>query len=128
LAISTDGGTNYTEVNGVKDVSLSVDGKVLDATDHDSGDWEEFIGGRNNGKLSASLNYDKADAGQDACWTAAKARTKVWFRYRPKAVASEREWKQAGIITSIKAASGNNDLAMLSLEIQLSGTPTDATQ
>ena len=127
LATSTDGVT-YTAVGGMKEISFKISGKTMDVTDHDSGVYEEFMGGRLNHTLSASGNYDEADTGQEALWTAHLARTKVYFRFRPTTAGGAKNYIAQGIVTSIEDSAPNDDANQVSFEIQLSGTLTRSNQ
>jgi predicted secreted protein len=127
IATSTDDVT-YTGIAGVKDLSLSLDGKVIDVTDHDSGLFEEFIAGRNNFKVSFGGNLDPADAGYDALWTAATGRTTVYLRYRPAVGGGLAQYKMQAIVTKLEKSSPNSEANSFSCEAQVTGTVTKSAQ
>ena len=54
------------QVKEVKDVSLSVNGKTIDITNFDSGEWEEFIISTKGWSLSVNANFNATDASQVA--------------------------------------------------------------
>jgi predicted secreted protein len=62
-AISTDGGSTFTDVADVTNVGvLAVKVDTIDTSSHDSADqWREFIGGmKDAGELQMDINYDPA--------------------------------------------------------------------
>lgn len=57
---------NSIAVGGIVDIDPSFTRPKLDATTHDTGDGREFIDGRIEGSINATLKWDEADAGQTA--------------------------------------------------------------
>jgi predicted secreted protein len=70
MAIAGKAGGLYVGANKVaevNDASLSVNGKTIDTTNFDSGEWDEFINGTKNWSISANANFKASDAtGQKA--------------------------------------------------------------
>ena len=58
--------TQLKKVEEVKDVSLSVNGKTIDITNFDSGEWEEFINSTKGWSLSVNANFNATDPSQVA--------------------------------------------------------------
>lgn len=59
-------GSPLAKVAEVKDVSLSVNGKTIDITNFDSGEWEEFINSTKGWSLSVNANFKATDPSQVA--------------------------------------------------------------
>jgi len=59
-------GNPLKKVAEVKDVSLSVNGKTIDITNFDSGEWEEFINSTKGWSLSVNANFKATDPSQVA--------------------------------------------------------------
>jgi predicted secreted protein len=59
-------GDPLAKVAEVKDVSLSVNGKTIDITNFDSGEWEEFINSTKGWSLSVNANFKATDPSQVA--------------------------------------------------------------
>jgi len=122
LAIAT------VDVAGIKDLSLKVGAKTLDVTDHDSGLYEEFLVGRKNVTISASGNYDEADAGFAACLTALFDGTIVAWRFRPDTAGGLLQYSASGMVTDLEVSAPNEGAQEFTIEIQLTGTVTKAAQ
>jgi len=122
-------GSSYTAVGGVKDVSMSFSGATIEVTDFDSAGWQQFLSGNRTMTLSATMNYDEADAGQDIIWTSNHASTTIYYRWRPGGSTSTlMQWVSQGIITSLEETQAQDGAAELSMDIQLTGTPTMSAQ
>lgn len=129
LAVSTDGGTNYTEVKGIADATLNLEQAELTTTAHDDGDFETFIVGRKNGSIDVTVRYDEADAGQQTLLDSFFDGTTLDYRWRMRGdVSGARELTAKGIITSQPQAAPNDDVASMDTTIRLTGTITKATQ
>ena len=122
-AISTDGGSTFTDVAEVTNVGvLDVKVDTIETSSHDSADqWREFIGGmKDGGELKMEVNYDPAAHGtifsniggdpikQKITLTDAGA-TVVTFD---------------GIITGFSAEAPYDDKLAGSITIKVSGAPT----
>lgn len=127
LATSTDGNT-YVAIAGIKNITVTMEGKAIDTTDHDSGVWEEFIAGRDNVKLKFDGNFDPADAGFDALWNATTGRTIVYFRYRPDVGSGIAQYIGQGILTHLEKSSGNDAANQFSGEVQITSTWAKSSQ
>lgn len=128
VAVSAAGST-YTDVGGVKEIGdWSISGSTIDVSDHDSGLFQEFLAGRGSLSFSLSGNYDEADAGQEILYTAAAARTKIYFRFRPKTASGSYEYIAQGIVTGFKSSGPDDAAVPFAVDVQLSGSPTRQAQ
>lgn len=130
LAISTDGGSTYNSIGGVKEITMTVDQETYDVTDHDSGAWMEHIVGRHTVTMSATLNYDEANTYQEALLaTGLMSGTMCYFRYRPNTSSGvAKEYYGQGSVTSVEISSPNDGPAEISLDLQVTGALTRGTQ
>jgi predicted secreted protein len=128
LAISTDGGNNYTTVSDVVSIKRAAKRATIKRTTHDDADNETYGSGRKDATLSCEAKYVEDDAGQEACWVSYEAGTTVYFRYRPTTGAGKKQFYGQGIITDMSDDSPNDDDTTLSISIQLSGAQTRVNQ
>lgn len=70
MAVAGKNGGLYLGANKVaevNDVSLSINGKTIDTTSFDSGEWEEYINSTKSWSMSVNANYKASDTnGQKA--------------------------------------------------------------
>lgn len=125
LAASSDG-VSYTDVGGVKDISLSHSAGTIDVNDFDQATWDQHLVDRMNAVLNATMNYDEADAGQDLIRTAATTGAQYYFRYRPAGdgSGSKDEIILQGTITSMEDTSADGSPAEMSVSVQSTGAVT----
>lgn len=127
LAINTGGG--YIDVAGIKTIEMKVDQSTVDVTDHDSGQWEEFIVGRKNITFSVSGNYNEDDAGQELVLaTGLFAGTIVLCRFRAQTGTGFKEYFGSAIIKNVSDSSPNDAVNELSFDVQMTGTITRQNQ
>jgi len=129
LAISTDGGSTYNDLNGIVDVTFNPDRKLIPSTTHDDGEWETNIYGRMSGTVEASCRRDENDTAQNALLDAAFAATNVNVRFRHRGDNSGDEEITGSAKVTVTPLSGpNDDMADVNFTIPLSGTITRGTQ
>lgn len=128
LAISTDGGTTYTEINGIIDATLNLSQAEIGSTSHDSGDFEEFLIGRKDGTIDFGLRFDEADPGQDKLQDSLFAGTLADYRFRMEVASGKDEYKARGLVTSITPSGPNDDAAGMDASVRLTGTITKTAQ
>jgi len=127
LAISAAGST-YTDIAGIKELSINGSVDKYDKTDHDSGSSKESGPGRSEHTISCSGNYDEADAGQGLLRTAYFGKTVYYFRARPATATGAYGAVAQGFVTSYKVTMGNDGYVQFSADIQLTGSLTWAAQ
>ena len=113
-------GASPAKVLGLTDVKFSKNGKAIDVTTFDSGQWEEFILGLNGMSASASGFYTPTDTtGQ------------VVLRDATPAVACEVRWGAttpkvafSAFVTGFDIDASVSDAAKLSITLQPTGVGT----
>lgn len=127
VSINTTG-TTYAKIGGRLDGSFSISTATIDATNADSGGWDEFIEGNSSATLQFSCHYLSADAGQTAL-IAAKfdaATTATKFKWCTEKGTGKDEYTADCIITSLEQSA--EDASRLSCTLQVTGKPTKAAQ
>jgi predicted secreted protein len=84
LSISTDNGSSYQVIGELRDVELTIDTDMLDATSHSSAGWKEKVAGNAQWTATAGALYVNADAGQAGVVSALSGKTKCKFRFDPE--------------------------------------------
>lgn len=134
VAVSTNGGSSYSDIAGVQDLTFKVDQETFDVTDHDSGPSMEHIVGRRSVTCSLKGNYDEADTGQEAVMATglafgSSAGSLVYLRFRPDtASGSAKEFFGQASVTSAEVATPNSGAATFSFEFKFTGSITRQTQ
>lgn len=128
LAYSPNG-SSYTDIAGVKDVSMSGSADTIDVTDNDSGGWKEHLDGEKSLTMSVTANWDEADTGLMAVFDAWENGTTIYLRYRPRGDGSTyQEIIGSGTVTSFEESAAHDGAAEVSFEWALSGAPTIQAQ
>ncbi|RLB94227.1 MAG: hypothetical protein DRH26_01760 [Deltaproteobacteria bacterium] len=127
IYISTDGGSNYSKIAEIRDMTLTVENEIIDATSHDSGGWREYIAGLKNWKLSGGNLYIAADAGQVKAFTALTGDTKVRVQFNPKDTTGLDQYWGDAYVNSQELNAPNDDAADMSYEITGTGAITKGT-
>jgi len=128
LDVSTDGGTNYTPVLCIADLTFNGEGEELDSTCHDDGVFRAFEAGRIAASIDGTLRWDESDPGQVILEGSAFDRTKLDYRFRMNVGSGNREYLAQGIVTNWSPTGPNDDIAGLDVTIRLSGTITRQDQ
>lgn len=121
-AISTDGGTSYTDVADVSNIDvLDVSVDTLDTTTHSTpSKWRTFVGGlRDAGELSMEINYDPALHG--LIWANVGVTTKQKVTLTDAAPAATVVFD--AIITGFKAQAPFDDKLTATVSVKVSGAP-----
>lgn len=122
-AAFNDGG-GYDEVGKIIDGSLELDSAEVTVTSHDSGQWEEFLQGRENATATLGVRYDEADAGQEACLAAFIAQTMGTFRFRMGGAGGTKQYSASAFVKGAPMSAPNDDAADLQLTFRLTGAIT----
>lgn len=128
VAVSSDGGQTFYDVDCIVDMSLSASQAELNVTCHASGQYEEYIPGRKEATMDLSLHWDEEDAGATILTDAYFSGTPLMVRYRPDEGSGKAEFLANGFVTSYNATSPNDDVADLEVSIRLSGQFDQTTQ
>jgi predicted secreted protein len=101
LKISTDGGTTYSDVTGIADITMNANGAEIKVTTHDDGAFETYLSGRNDFSLECSAMYDPASTEQAAIIATRFATDPgvLYFKYMPKESAGIYALTCQGVIT-----------------------------
>ncbi len=128
LAISTDGGSTYTDINGIVDADLAMENAELDTTTHDDTNSRSYIYGRFSGTINATLKWDDADTGQDTLITSFLNKTILDYRFRMETLVGAQEYESQGLVTALNPSGPNDDVAEMPVTIRLTGDITKAAQ
>lgn len=128
LAVSTDGGTTYTDIGELREVTLTLEADEIDATSKDSGSWREFIPGLKQWGGSAAGLYLQANAGQDAVYNALVNGTTVKLRFRPRAGAGNDQFIGDAIITSYEPSAPLDDAIAVNIAFRGTGALVNSVQ
>lgn len=117
------------EIVSLRDLAISVQNKTADATDHDSGGWDEFIGGNKNWTGTSQHAKVLAAASQDALYDALVAASLLTINIYPNGVGvGQPVWSGSAIIEKWDYKAPNNDLQDISVSLKGSGALTRSVQ
>lgn len=100
--ISTDGGSNYTEIGEMKNVDIDDNVDMQDATTNSSGGYKEFLPGLGSWTATADAFYNASDAGQAVVKTVLTGKTLCNFKFVPEVASGAEKWTGAGYISAKK--------------------------
>jgi hypothetical protein len=127
--LSDDGGSNYVEVGELRDVELTIQTEMMDATSHASAGSKEVIPGIQSWTATAGALYVSSDSAQDKIDAAVTGKTKLKFRFDPEGTAVTKErFAGDGYISNWKLGNPNNDLAARNIDIVGTGALVKSTQ
>src|ERR1043165_325439 len=124
LAVSTDGGTNYTPIYGLVDATLNGTQSEVKTTAHGDGGNETYIVGRHDYTIDGKVHYDEADAGQGVVATMFFAQTTGLFKFTLQTGAGHKQGICSGFPSKLNYAQPNDDAAGFDFTIRLSGALT----
>jgi TP901-1 family phage major tail protein len=129
LEVSTNGGTTYTRVGELRDITLHVEADKIDASSKDSAGWREFLLGMKSWSGTAGGLFVDADVAQDALYAALENGTKVKLRFRPQAATSgKKQWVGDAMIMSYEIGDPMDDAVAVTIEFTGSGALARSTQ
>ncbi len=128
LAVSSDGGTTWVQVNGIQDMTFTGNADELDVSAHDSGQFREYLQGRKDATIDGTLWWDEADPGQNIVKNAYFSSTRIDMRFRMEENTGRDEIFTKGIVTSYSPASPNDDAASVDFTLRVTGDFTPSTQ
>jgi len=127
LGVSVAGST-YTDLGGINDMSWSTSRGEIDVSDFDGGGWEENLPGLGSFTISASLNWDEANAGQVILLANNTAGTQLYYRYRPSGdTSSANQVIFRGTLTSFETTQSVDGKVELSMEVKGTAVPVVST-
>jgi predicted secreted protein len=107
------------KIASVRDISVDVQNKTADATDHDSGGWEEVISGNKNWSGTWSNVKVIGDASQDAVFDAVTGATLVTLNVYPKGQGSGLPmYSGAALIIDWSYKAPNGDIQTIDIKFQ----------
>lgn len=122
---------SYDGVNlgKITDLSLNIDGNQIPASNFDSGDFEEFLRGRNNVQMEVTCQYDQNDTtGQGNLVDDALAVTSAAVVFGPASLVSDDiTYSGTGSASNVNISATDEEVAEISFSLQISGTLTKAT-
>jgi predicted secreted protein len=128
IRISTDGVT-YNSFAEVRDIEVTGQVDMIDATSHDSSGAKEFIPGLSEWSGTIGALYIETNATQNTVRDALLGKTKLYLEFRPHgAVTGKYQYKGECYIKNWKPTSPNSDAAMVNIEMQGTGTLTPTLQ
>lgn len=129
LSVSTDGGVTWLPVGELREVKLKVSTKMMDATSHSSGGFENAKPG--NQKWTATVDELAvfSDTGQAALNAAVSAKTRLKFQFDPAGQATGLPRRVGfGFVADWEEAQPNADLVTEQLTLDGDGQLTFSTQ
>ena len=130
IAVSFDGenGT-YLPLPKLRSIDMPRNSEEIDASNNDSGGWEEKLNGRKSWGLSGEyLLIDVADTVQDALHTAWINETEVWVDMMPKVGSGLRKFRGKAVVGVLDISLGQSDPASVSFEFRSRGAVEALTQ
>jgi len=127
LVSATEGGT-YTAISAAREATFDVNRTIINSWSRGDGEWQKKIYGRKDGSVSFPAVWNKDDTQLTQIVDAFYNDTALWYKFRFQTVAGEEEWKFKGLVESISKSAPNDDVSMLDISIQVTGTATPATQ
>jgi predicted secreted protein len=129
FSVSPDGGTTWTAVGELQDVTLKLATKMLDATSHASAGNEEYTPGNTNWTATVQALAIFADVAQAAITAALTPKTKLYFRFDPAGTATGKPRRQGyGYIEDWEEKEPNAELETVNLTIRGTGILAFSTQ
>jgi predicted secreted protein len=132
IAVSSDGGSTYVDVGGVKDATLNASKAMLDATTKDSGAYKEFEDGHKEATIELTLSWDDSatglDAGQEKIVDAFEGNSALLARFRMEEGSGFKEHTSSVKVSAISEAQPLEDMAAFTATLQLTGSFASATQ
>lgn len=127
--VSSDGGSTYTKIGELKNVTLSFNIDELDGRSHDSGGYYDPVFGSRKWTADAEVLNIVTDAGQAAIVAALSGATTLFFRFDPYGTAVGKPRRTgSGVITSWDETQPNSDLSACKIKIAGKGALTFSTQ
>ena len=127
--VSSDGGTTWNAIGELQDVKLKVETKMLNATSHASGGWEESKAGNNSWSATAQALLVTSDVAQAAIEAAVIAKTLLKFRFDPYGTTTGKPRREGfGFIQSYEENQPVADLETAAITITGSGALVLSTQ
>jgi hypothetical protein len=128
LEISTDGGSNYSVVGSLTDISRKPKRATMDTSNHDDAGTNSHIAGRKSYDMSAKGFYDAVDVGQIAMNAAIESGAIVKLRYRPNPGVGNTEYIHSALVTGGDDDSPNAAPNAISYSMQCTGAATIQAQ
>lgn len=129
IGYDTAGGTSYTTIGHVKDVSgPSISRGTIDITDHDSADgFREFFGGLSDGgEVTFSIGLDHTAAAHSGLWASFASTTEVPWSWLItfNVFSGTYTWGFDGFLTGLTANAALEGQNMWDLTVKITGKPT----
>jgi predicted secreted protein len=123
-------GVTFTEVAGIKDITMNAEASEITATTHDDGPYETYLAGRKNFSLDISALYDPQSAEQTAIIGTAFATdpSPILCRFRPRVQAGVMQATFSAIFTGCKIGTPNDDAATFDFTARPTAPPTWTAQ
>ena len=103
--------------------SFGIENAIIDASDKDSGGWQENIDGQRSWNAESSVNYDAAQTGQidllDKIIDTDNS-TQVSVLIGEDSVAGDIAWSGTALLASTNVSGDNN--ALITMDVSLTGT------
>lgn len=119
VKISSDGGSSFTTVAGVRTNGVTINNEPVDVTNAGSGGFREYLA--DGGVQSVSMNVDGVvvdNTAFETMLTQAKDRTKVYYQF---AFANLGTITSKFVITSIQLTGSYNEAQTFTAQVESSG-------
>ncbi len=127
LWISTDGGSNYTEIEHVNSISESFSTDIVENTSNDDAGYKSNLAGNKQQTLDVDCFYYYGP-GQIAVRTSARSGALVHWKYHPTTNVGDPELLFQARISEKSGESPNNDNTSFAFSIESSGSVTEQAQ
>lgn len=126
--VSSDGGSNYFPIGGIKSSTLSGAHDIIDSTDNDAAGYKSKEYGETELKVSTNGNADEADTGLNMLHTASQNKTKLKFRGRSRVASGAKQFVFDVMVTDFTLDNAANDIVKFSFNLASSGAPVYTNQ
>ncbi len=127
--LEVDDGGGFDPVGNITDSTFDETVNQLDATDRDSGGFDEQLLGHYHGTGTFTMHYNEADAGQESIRDAIEGKTTLIARVRTHG--TEGGARQTTGTATFESKSGDKplrDTSKMAVTFHMSGAPTFDTQ
>lgn len=109
---------SYVLVSGQRSMTPAMSLGTADATDKDSGNWEEAIATNRSAELSVEGVREEGDSGQDCLRDANRFRNKIYAKYLTP---GGEVWEGQFFVTEFSVDAPQDDVVTFSAALKLSG-------
>jgi predicted secreted protein len=118
-----------TNIASAQQISIKINGKTIDATDHDTGGWEDFLLGTMSWDANSEHVYIEGDASQNAAlFDALVNQTLLTLNFYPQVGTGKQYYTGTAFVTSWELAAPSSDVTKIKASFKGAGALTRASQ